>query len=153
MVECTSRNTKKKAFNKDFLCVGLLFLWCQTNSGVKQDCIGAPVCVCVFICVSICVFSVFRIVNEPLRRPAWRQVLISCTVQTAGKVYTKYTRLFSLASATNRHEGPGLLLDLSCLLIMDLHQPCWLCRLTWFSLDGLDRYNIVDTCLETISIS
>ena len=32
---------------------------------------------------------------KPLLRPAWRQVLISCTVQTAAKVYTKYTRLFT----------------------------------------------------------
>ena len=32
---------------------------------------------------------------------AWRQVLISFTVQTVGQVYTKYTMLFSLASARN----------------------------------------------------
>ncbi len=53
--------------------------------------------------------------TKPLLRPAWRQVLISCTVQTASQVYTKYTMLFSLASAQNLHEGPGFLLDLSCL--------------------------------------
>ena len=39
------------------------------------------------------------------------------TVQTASQVYTKYTVLFSLASAQNLHEGLGLLLDLSCLLL------------------------------------
>ena len=43
--------------------------------------------------------------------------MISCTVQTASQVYTKYTMLFSLASAQNLHEGPGLLLDLSCLFM------------------------------------
>jgi hypothetical protein len=81
------------------------------------------------LCLCIYLFSVFRIVNETLLRPAWRQLLISCTVQTAGQVSYKCTvyrgwnkqpytcsKQSVLSGAQNEHEGPGLLLDLSCLV-------------------------------------
>jgi hypothetical protein len=57
------------------------------------------------------------------KNSTWRQVLISCTVETPSQVYTKYTVLFSLASTQNLHEGPGLLHNLSILFsLVNLHQ-------------------------------
>ena len=64
-----------------------------------------------FVCVSVYLFSIFKIVNKTSTEASLRQVLISCTVQTV----SQYTVLFSLASAQKLHEGPGLLLDFSCL--------------------------------------
>lgn len=41
--------------------------------------------------------------TKPLLRPAWRQVLIRCTVKRAGQVCTEYTLLFSLVSSSDRN--------------------------------------------------
>ena len=57
------------------------------------DSLGTLVCLCVYLCIyllSVCSpFS--KQSTKPLLRPVCRQVLISCTVQTAGQVQYKCT--------------------------------------------------------------
>ena len=92
-----------------------------------------PLCVCVsvYLCVYLCVCSPFSDWStKPLPRPAWRLLLISCSIQTTDQVHYKRTvyrgwikrpRNCSKQSACSAvpqkaPDSPGLLLDFSCLL-------------------------------------
>jgi hypothetical protein len=63
-----------------------------------------------FVCVSVYLFSVFRIVNATYTEASLTPGIDKLYSKTVDKVYKKFARLFSLVSPTNMHDGPRLLL-------------------------------------------